>query len=215
MLNRPVFLYEIDDKPGGGMIPAPNSQGGEKPDASGDNPPEWLSDVTKTWAYIQELRGENAKYRTQRNSEREQFEALQKMLDARLPKQENSAPDTDPLKAMQARIEAFEAQQKAALEAAAKEKFEALRLKIATEVFGAKVSGENKAEALAILASRLNGADEKALRDDAAALAALMPNPQWKNATTSASPSGNPVTETDSQRLARIRRGGDAKTSFG
>jgi hypothetical protein len=215
MLYRKSFTLFSDDEKTGGLIPPTNQpNAGQKPEASGEEMPDFVKEPDKAWKEIQKLRKESAGYRDQRNGSREEFAAIMNLLDGRLPKQEN-APDADPVKGLEARIAAFEAQQKEALSAAAKEKHEALRLKVAAEIFGDKVGGDNKAEVLAILAARLNGADEASLREDAKALAALMPNPQWKNQTTNASPSGNPVTETHEQRIRRLRSGGDAKTSFG
>lgn len=222
MLNRPRFLFQADDK--GGGLASPPEQSGQKnldPNASGDEMPDWIKDHNKAWAEIKKLREEAGAYRTDRNKQREEFEAFKKTLfetiDTRLPKKDDEKPESDPLKAMAARLEAFEQQQKAVMESSAKERKEALRLKVAAEIFGDKVTGENKAQMLEVLAARLSGDTEDALREDAKVLAALMPatNPQWQNNTKNASPGGNPVEETDAQRLARIRSGGEAKTSFG
>jgi hypothetical protein len=218
MLYRPVsMLFQADDKNAGGLTPPPPQNPNPNPanpNASGEEMPDWVSDKEKAWAEIQKLRKEAGDYRTARNQERDNFASLQKYLDERLPKTENPNPETDPVKSLEARIAAFEQQQKAAMETAARERLDAVKLKVATAVFGEKVGGENKAQALATLAMRLTGQTEEELIKDAQALAALLPNPQWQNSTTSASPSGRPVTETDQQRLERRRRGGDAKTSF-
>jgi hypothetical protein len=215
MLTRPnTMLWQADDNSLGGQNP-PAKPDGEKPNASGEQLPDWINDPAKVMQEIKKLRDEAASYRSQRNQERDSLAAFQKMLDERLPKPEMPSEEKDPLKQMMARMEAFEAQQRTALETAAKERMDALKMRVATEILGDKVQGENKAQVLASLAHRLNGQTEEELRQDAQTFAALMPapNPQWKNNTNPASPGGQPVGETDQQRLARIRRGG-AKTSF-
>ena len=221
MLNRPIQLWQADDKNSGGLIPSPNNSSGQDPKASGDEMPEWVGDSARAWEEILKLRKEAASYRTDRNKLKDEFEGFKtgflSELDKRFPKADGEVEKgDDPVQALLARMESFENQQKAEKEATAKERIAALRLKIAAEMFGDKISGENKGEMLANLAARLSGDNEEALREDAKILAALLPspNPQWKNSTTAASPGGNPVGETHEQRIARIRSGGAAKTSF-
>lgn len=149
-------------------------------DSGGNTVPDWVRDPIKAYEEIQKLRRSEAAERTKRL----EAEKVNRTADEK-PATTDDKPD--PIKALQERLDAAEKREREANE-------RAWRTNAAAK-HGLPVA----------LASRIQGATEAEMDEDAKALAASIPAlPAAPTQTTKPAPSGNAQGETLDQKRARL-----------
>lgn len=176
------------DPPADDAPPADDPPAGDPLPDDGKNVPDWVKDPEKALSEIRKLRGENAKLRTSKpKPEAKPDPKPEPAPTPPKPKTPAEKPDGNFVSR-----EEFEKLQNDLQT----ERMTSLRLKVAAD---AGLPPE--------LAARLVGKDEAELKADAEKLKPFAPQPEpdpLRRRTTTRSPDGTPVAETEAQKRARL-----------